>query len=101
MACKVVFTQAAERDRDRIIAYLLGISNNAKSAGKLLDALDSVIAHLSENPLMYEAVEETRLAARGYRRAFFLNYVALYHVENDTVELSRIFHQKQDYAKLL
>ena len=101
MACKVVFTQAAEHDRDRIIAYLLGISDNAKSAGKLLDALDSVISHLSENPLMYEAVAETRLAARGYRRVLFSNYIALYYVENDTVELSRIFHQKQDYAKLL
>ena len=101
MACKVVFTRVAESDRDRIVAYLLEISGNDRSAGKFLDALDSVIAHLSENPLRYEAVAEARLAARGYRRAFFSNYVALYHVENDTVELSRIFHQKQDYAKPL
>ena len=40
-------------------------------------------------------------ADAGYRRAGFSSYVALYRVLGERVEIDRVFHAKQDYARLL
>lgn len=101
MVYKVIFTESSEKDRDGIALYFSGTDSSTKGLEYFFDELDALVARLSNEPFMYEKVHEKRLAERGYRRAFFGNYVAVYCIYDNIVEISRIFHQKQDYAKLL
>lgn len=101
MAYDVVYARAAERDKEQIIAYLLVRQQNRRAAERLLDGLDGVVANLSRMPEMYPRVAAGRAAEGGYRKATLLSYVVLYRIEGTTVEVARIFHAKQDYARLL
>ena len=54
-------------------------------------------------PLMYEACRDPYLNALGYRKAGIHNYVMVYKVDEAAkqVMILRLFHGKQDYAKLI
>ena len=103
MAYDVIFANAARRDKEQIASYLLHELQNQTAARGFLDGLERVTGNLAQFPEMYPRVSEGRLAAGGYRRAGFGSYVALYGVNDDTstVEVARVFHALQDYARLL
>ena len=50
---------------------------------------------------MYPLVRDARLARGGYRKAALGNYLALYLEKDGTVYIARVFHQSQDYARLV
>ena len=52
-------------------------------------------------PQLYGLSRVKELAVLGYRPMLVKNYVALYKVEGDVVIVAHIFHQSQDYAKLV
>jgi plasmid stabilization system protein ParE len=101
MGYSVVFTRAAQRDRDAVVEYLVRTLDNPGAAGRFLDELDAIIENVDSDPCMYEAVQEQRLHRQGYRKALFMNYVAVFRASCDVVYIARIFHKKQDYARLL
>ena len=53
------------------------------------------------NPELHALSRMPELAAKGYRPLFVKNYVALYKVHDDAVVIAHIFHQSQDYARLI
>ncbi len=101
MAYDVIYTRTAERDKERIVAYLLYERENPRGAQRILAGLDHLVENLSRMPEMYPNAADGRAAEAGYRRAGFASYVALYRIAGDMVEIDRIFHAKQDYARLL
>lgn len=103
MASDVRLAASAEADRDRIAEYLLRDLGNRQAAARFFDQLDLVIDRLEEFPLAYPAYAEPRLAAMGYRKASFpeMAYLALYRVVDGIPVVARIFHARQDYARLL
>lgn len=103
MVYSVLFTRAAEEDRDQIVDYLLRWLENRQAARHFLNQLDMVIELLETFPQGSPQCEEPRLAALGYRKISFteMDYVAIFKVINDTVTIARIFHTRQNYAQLL
>ncbi len=101
MACDVIFTEPAEWDYERIVAYLLYERENPHGAQRFLAGLDHLVENLSRMPKMYPRAADGRAAEAGYRKAGFASYVVLYRIVGDVAEIDRIFHAKQDYARLL
>lgn len=101
MACKVVITDEAARSRDDIVAYLVAVPCEPKAAGRFLDELDALADRLAEFPEAYPVSSESRLAEMGYRKTRIMRYIVLYKVKADTVYITNIFHETQDYAKLV
>ena len=101
MASSVLFTQAAERDRDIIVDYLLEKLQSQQTAERFLDELDCLIGVLEELPESVPRAQDRYLAALDLRKAPRMNYLVLYCAEGDAVYLMRIFHQAQDYARLV
>ena len=101
MAYDVVYTGAAERDVRRIVSYLLAEAGNRPAAERFLTEIEGLVERLSHMPEMYPQVSEGRASEHGYRKASFLSHVAIYRVLGQTVEIGRIFHAKQGYARLL
>ena len=98
MAYNVVWSFSAERDRDRIVEYLLYDLASPQAASHVLDELDKMIVILSDNPKLFALSAESRM---GYRKYLFMRYVVLYRVEDRTVKVGRIFHTAQNYARLV
>ena len=53
MAYDVVWSFSAERDRDRIVEYLLYDLASPQAASHVLDELDKMIVILSDNPKLF------------------------------------------------
>ena len=101
MVCDVAYTRSAELDKERIVAYLVLERQSRRAAERFLAGIDRVVESLAHMPEMYPAAADGRAADAGYCKAGFSSYVVLYRVLDKTVEIDRVFHAKQDYARLL
>ena len=103
MAYRVMMSGPAADDREGIVAYLASTLSAPSAAAEFLDEFDKAVAMLSGNPRAGAVCSDTALAERGYRKALVGSYVAVYRVndESQAVEIVRVFHQTQDYARLL
>ena len=101
MAYKVQLTKQAENDYRAIVAYLIDTFKSQQAAQHFLNELEAVITYLGEIPFAYPPVKEPRLRAIGYRKVPFMNYVFIFRFEDEQIYVTHIFHQQQDYAKLI
>ena len=101
MAYRAVVMATAEEDLSSAVSYASRISERPGAVDALLDAFDSMLDRLETFPFLYPESDNPRLSKDGYRKAAFGNYLALYKVEEDLVKVAHIFHQRQNYAKLV
>ena len=103
MPYKIIETEPASRDLDRIMAYIAEDLANPIAASDLIREIDRTYELLEEMPRMFEMARSERLAKAGCRKALVKHYVMLYQVDDQaqTVSIIRFFHASQDYAKLL
>lgn len=101
MGYSVELSYSAERDRDEIVRYLIDVLDARQAAARFFDELDATIALLEIAPEGCSHVDDERLSGKGYRKAPFMNYLAVFRVEGNRVRITRIFHARQDYARLL
>ena len=101
MACSVHVAQEAENDLVAIVDYLCNTLFSPTAADELLGAYETFIDVVEGYPQAYPLSADRHLASLGYRKAQLKSYVALYRIDGDGVVISRIFHQSQDYARLV
>ena len=101
MACSVRVAQEAENDLGAIVDYLCNSLCCPSAADELLEAYESFIDVVEGYPQAYPLSADRHLASLGYRKAQLKSYVALYRICGEDVVISRIFHQSQDYARLV
>lgn len=95
------FLDGAQADYEGIVAYLLSISDGPSAAQNFVDEFDKQINLVCSNPELYRLSRLPELAALGYRTMLVNKYIALYSFRQETVIVAHIFHQKQDYARLV
>ncbi len=101
MASRVLVSGEAMADLEAIVSYLSRTLAEPVAAAGVLDAFDEFVQNVSTFPEMYSPVREPRLRRLGYRKAALKKYIALYRVQDETVLVAHVFHQSQDYAKLV
>lgn len=103
MAYKIVETELALQDLDRILAYIALALANPPAASDFADAVDACYSDLEEMPLMYGFCSDPRLRAMQYHKAVIKNYVMVYKVDEveKAVHILRFFHGRQDYENLI
>ncbi|MBD2701146.1 type II toxin-antitoxin system RelE/ParE family toxin [Spirosoma sp. BT702] len=94
---RVVFTEQADLDRDRIIDEL--IKRNPESGLQWLDAYEFTESLFTSNPYLYQ--EHLLFVRRAHLRRF--PYTIYYVVDeiNTLVLIIAVLHQKQDPAIIL
>lgn len=102
MACKVVWTRAAQKDVDGIAHYIAVTLDSPVAAGEHLDAFAEAVAKMGEFPEMCTVSFQRSLRVRGLRPYFVKNYVMLYSFDGaDEVVVHRVFSTLQDYAAII
>jgi plasmid stabilization system protein ParE len=90
---------AAKRDLKDIISYLYTLSHEA--ALKYYDIIIEKIGDLGQMPERCPFVRNITLKAKGYRCLVVENYLVIYVVKGDAVQIHRIIYGKQNYEWLL
>ncbi|MFZ5986616.1 MAG: type II toxin-antitoxin system RelE/ParE family toxin [Bacillota bacterium] len=100
---KLVITELAHQDLDKIVSYIAVELVNPIAAGNFLDEVDKCYGHLKSNPWMYGKCQNKRLEKEGYRKAPIKNYLLVYKIDevSKTVNIMRFFYGAQDYIKLI
>lgn len=101
MTCKYEILNSAKAEFRAIISYLNKATGSSSTSKKLAAEYDDKIRLVREHPEMYQLVEDSNLAALSYRKFSFGSYVCLYIYRDDCIYVAHIFHQRQDYARLI
>lgn len=103
MAYKLIVTEHADELLDNILHYLLYQLKSEQAAKHLLDEIDSIYDRLEKNPLQFPLSRDTYLANKGYHEAVIaqMNYIVVFSIKTDIVNIAGIFHQLENYQKNL
>ncbi|MFL6728532.1 MAG: type II toxin-antitoxin system RelE/ParE family toxin [Sphingomicrobium sp.] len=87
----LVWRASALDDLDQVISYIA--ERDRAAAERLLDAIDAAAERLADHPFMYRPgrVPGTREAV------VHPNYILIYHVTADAVEIVSLVHARQEY----
>lgn len=101
MAYEVQILEDAQKEYLSIIEYLIKVLQSPQAATSFMNEFDQQIERIASNPEIFAISKMPELAARGYHTAFINRYVMLYKTVGHIIYIAHIFHQTQDYARLL
>lgn len=101
MSFRRVILREAQKEYRSIIDYLVGVLKSPQAAVDFMNEFEYQLGLVAENPNLHSLSQLPELAALGYRPVFVKSYVALYKVDGDAVVVAHVFHQSQDYARLV
>ena len=97
--CKIKIYPAAKQDLLDIIDYLNTLSPD--TALRYYDLLTEEIAGVAQMPERCPHPKDLALATKGYRYLIVKNYLVVYVVTGNTVQIRRILYGRRDYTSLL
>lgn len=101
MACKVIQHPDVRRELEHTLDYLEFVLFEPTSAKELARSYLVFIKNVARFPEMYPLARDEILSKRGIRAASLQNYVVLYVYDDTYVQVLHLFHQSQDYARLV
>lgn len=101
MGYSVTILKSAQREYESIVSYLSLTLGNRQAAKRFTAEFKREVDLVSVNPLIRGLSSIPEVAALGYRSCPVNQYVFLYKMKGSKVEVAHIFHQSQDYARLL
>ena len=101
MAYKIDQSNDSIQDFFNILDYLAYTLFSPSAAGHFSDEIEACYGRLTEYPLIYPVCQDKRLAAKGFRLAPVMRYIAFYTVdeERQIVRIHRILHGSMDYTR--
>ena len=103
MAYKLNVTEHANELLDNLVYHLIYRLKNEQAAEHLLDSIDVIYDRLEVNPFQFSECRDAYLAKKGYREAVVpqMNYIIIFDVRADVVNVVGIFHQLENYPNKL
>lgn len=101
MVYKVHITEHASNLLDALASYLLLELQNEQAAVHLLNGIECIYERLSHNPFQFPISKDTYLAHKRYHETIVpqMNYIIIFNIQDDTVNVLGIFHQLENYHK--
>ncbi len=94
---RVIWSPKAKRDLGDVWHYYARVASE-EIADKLLREIDQAAKALSDRAFMSRARDEIM---SGLRSVLVHPYSIFYRVNDDTVEVVRVLHERRDFASLL
>ena len=103
MIYKLNVTEHADELLDNLVYHLIYRLMNKQAAQRLLDSIDVIYERLVVNPFQFAECRDAYLANKGYREAVVphMNYIVVFDVRTDVVNVVGIFHELEDYKNKL
>ena len=103
MSYRLNITKNADELLDRLVYYLIYCLKNKQAARHLLDGIDGIYDRLETNPFQFPLSRDAYLANKGYHEAAVpqMDYIVIFDVREDTVNVVGVFHQLENYQSKL
>ena len=103
MAYKLNITEHADELLDNLVYHQIYRLKNKQAAKHLLDGIDVIYDRLEVNPFQFSECRDVYLTKKGYREAVVpqMNYIIMFDVRADDVNVVGVFHQLENYQNKL
>lgn len=101
MAYPRAILSSAQLEFESIVEYLAVELANPKAADAFMAEFERQLNLVCDTPELHGLSRIPELAAMGFRPMLVKRYVALYRFDGEKVVVAHIFHQTQDYARLV
>lgn len=103
MTYRILISDKADSQFDKILKYVAIKLDNPTAAKAILEDVRAAYNHLKHMPEAVALCEDPYLAAYGYRKIKLKNhnYVVLFRIVRDVVQVSGIFHMLENYIEKL
>ena len=101
MTYEIVATASFAREYDAIIRYHVEELSAQLAAKRLMDDVENACGILAGNPTINAVSRKALLADLELREQLVRNYVIVYRIESNKVYLEHMYHQKQDFERLV
>lgn len=99
MAYDVKILPTAEIEVEGIVEYLSGFG--MQPARRFVEKYRHQLELLSSGVIDYGLCKLPEAAKLGYHACRVSSYIMLHYFEGDAVVIAHVFHQRQDYARLV
>ena len=99
MAYDVKILPTAEIEVEGIVEYLSGFG--MQPARRFVEEYRHQLELLASGVIDYGLCKLPEAAKLGYHACRVNSYIMLYYFEDDAVVIAHVFHQRQDYARLV
>ena len=97
----VRYSHEALNDLDDIWGYITFELMNPDAAINTVNGIMDAVDRLSEYPLSGTPLNVLLEIESEYRFVIFKNYLAFYHLEDNTVNIDRVLYEGRDFIKAL
>lgn len=101
MAFPRVILASAQLEYRSTVEYLLHGFGSPSAAQRFMAEFDYQLGLVCDMPEIHALSRMSELAKMGYRPMLVNRYVALYRFDGEKIVVAHIFHQTQDYARLI
>ena len=103
MQYKLIISERAEMHIDNILDYAVNVLKNPGAARAIIADIEEAYSRLEYMADSFAYCNDTYLADRGYRKISLSShdYLILYRVVDDEVQIAGVFHMLQNYAHKL
>ena len=103
MDYKLVISEHADELLDNLVYYLLYRLKSEQATRHLLDGIGGIYDRLETNPFQFPFSRDNYLANMGYHEAVVpqMDYIVIFVVREDTVNVVGVFHQLESYQSKL
>lgn len=103
MAYKLIISERFEKDLDNVLNYISNRLYNPSAANQILCKTEEAISRIAENPLLYPAYHDEKLAEKGYRYVIIANYLLFYRVDltPEEIQIARFLYGRQNLTSEL
>ena len=98
-----MITEHANVQLDNIVYHLLYRLKNEQAVKHLLDGIEKIYNRLEVNPKQFPFSRDSYLASKGYHEAIVpqMDYVIVFDISVDIVNVVGVFHQLENYQRKL
>ena len=96
---KVAYLEPAKRDFERFRDFLRANDLPEDTINHILGGVIDKISALKDSPMLGFSIGARYGYQTSYRGYITDPYIAVYEIAGDTVEIRRVYHQKEDYIR--
>ena len=96
---KIVYLELAIRDLERFRMFMRSNDMTEERINHILSGVIHSIRNLKDNPRLGFSIGARHGYTTPYRGYITDPYIVVYEITDETVEIRRIYHQKEDYIR--
>ncbi|SHK20558.1 type II toxin-antitoxin system RelE/ParE family toxin [Paramaledivibacter caminithermalis] len=101
MKYEIRYLPFANKDLSNIVSYIADELKAPKAAMDLIDAFDTSISRFAQFPYSCRVFQLEKSLENEYRILPVKNYLVLYVVKEQIVEIHRVIYAKMDLSKVI